>query len=162
MKKRLTSVFILALVIAMAACSSGERKAAKTAPISEKEAKVIVLEQARAEKDDEREVELVSLTDIGGIWFSLICFKEGGGIIVEDGYLREEEGAYVYHGFNDVVFCYEKEKAFFDSSWSREIDGKTIYVSISRQVIVNELAHWHSGAHRVNDNVEIHYNVEWD
>ena len=61
MKKRLAAVLILVLAISVAACSTGEHKAAdKTGLISEKEAKAIVLEQARAKEDDEREVELVS------------------------------------------------------------------------------------------------------
>ena len=59
-------------------------------------------------------------------------------------------------------FISEKESGFFNADWSREIDGKTIYVSISKEMIVNERPHWNSGAHRVNDDVDIHYSVEWD
>ena len=161
MKRVLTAVLILALAVAMTACSTDEHKALeKTESISKKEAEAAVLEQVRAE--EEREVELVSLTDIGGTWFSLICLKEGDEIIVEDGYLGEKEGAYTYHGFNKIAFYFGKGMRFFNADWSREIDGKTIYVSISKEMIVNERPHWNSGAHRVNDDVDIHYSVEWD
>lgn len=82
MKRVLTAVLILALAVAMTACSTDEHKVLeKTESISKKEAEAAVLEQVRAE--EEREVELVSLTDIGGTWFSLICLKEGDEIIVE-------------------------------------------------------------------------------
>ena len=56
-------------------------------------------------------------------------------------------------------FISEKESGFLMLT---EIDGKTIYVSISKEMIVNERPHWNSGAHRVNDDVDIHYSVEWD
>ncbi len=90
MKRVLTAVLILALAVAMTACSTDEHKALEKDRIDQqkKKRKQLFLEQVRAE--EEREVELVSLTDIGGTWFSLICLKEGDEIIVEDGYLGEK------------------------------------------------------------------------
>ncbi len=158
MKKILTTGLILTVVIVMAACSTDERKTTET--IGEKEAKAAVLAQVQAE--EEREVELISLTDIDGTWYSLVSLTDGDNVLVEDGCLEKKETGYTYHEFNKMMFYYGKKKGFFDAGWSREIAGKTIYVSISRGVIVNERPHWHSGGHRVNDDVAIHYSVEWD
>ena len=158
MKRILTAVFVVTFVIAMVACGTDERKS--TEPIGEKEAKAAVLEQVQAE--EEREVELISLTDIDGTWFSLVSLTDGNNVLVEDGCLEKKEKGYTYHEFNKMMFYYGKKKGFFDAGWSREIAGKTIYVSINSQVIINEHPHWHSGAHRVNDDVEVHYSVEWD
>ena len=158
MKRILTTGLILTVVIVMAACSTDERKTTET--IGEKEAKAAVLAQVQAE--EEREVELISLTDIDGTWYSLVSLTDGDNVLVEDGCLEMKETGYTYHEFNKMMFYYGKKKGFFDSGWSREIAGKTIYVSISRWVIVNERPHWHSGGHRVNDDVEIHYSLEWD
>lgn len=158
MKRILTTGLILTVVIVMAACSTDERKTTET--IGEKEAKAAVLAQVQAE--EAREVELISLTDIDGTWYSLVSLTDGDNVLVEDGCLEKKETGYTYHEFNKMMFYYGKKKGFFDAGWSREIAGKTIYVSINSQVIINEHPHWHSGGHRVNDDVEIHYNLEWD
>lgn len=160
MKKRLTIAFLFVVLFTLAACGSKENKPTDEVDgLSKKEAEAIVMEQVTA--DDEREAELVSLTDIDGTWFSLVCVKDGDNLLIEDGYLSKKKGEYLYNGFSEAVAYSKKGNRFFRVGWSREIAGRTIYVSISNEMKINKCAHWNSGACKI-EGVDIHYLIEWD
>lgn len=160
MKKTLMVVLLFVMLGTLAGCGNKDGKTtAETGGSREKEAEAAIMEQVSAE--DEREAELVSLTDIDGTWFSLVCIKDGDNLFIEDGYLSEKDEKYIYQAFTKALVYSKKENGFFNAGWSREIAGKTIYVSISKQMKINKCAHWNSGARKI-EGVDIHYLIEWD